>query len=319
MGGYRVSPAVHAIEMPLGTRVSRVYVFTGSAGAVLYDTGCAGDIEAYVLPYLREIGIETEAITAVVVSHCDIDHFGGLGDCARAFPAAAIIAHRADAPLMSIEPYLDQRAREFRSHGLDEPDEVIEWSRASSSGGSPTRLIDGDIDLDLGDRSIHVLHVPGHSRGHLAIWDPAQEVVAISDAALGAYVPFADGTPSFPPTYRYPTEYRSSVARIQSLPFTVLETAHYPTTGPDSGRSLLARSIVFAHAAEEAVVDVLGEVAGALNLGEIVRRVGDVIATWPRDGRDPALAQPVMGHLEDLERSGRVVRIGGETMRWARA
>lgn len=319
MPGYRIADKVHAIEMPLGERVSRVYVFMGSRGAVLYDTGCAGDIRAHVVPYLIEIGLSADDVTAVVVSHCDIDHFGGLGDCVEVFPRAALIAHRSDAPLMNVEVYLDQRAREFRHLGLDEPDEVIAWSRASSSGGSPTQLIDGDVDYDLGDRRLEILHVPGHSLGHLAMWDAEQGVLAISDAALGAYVPFADGAPSFPPTYRYPAEYVQSAQRLQSLPFTSLETAHYPTSGLDSGRSLLERSVVFAQAAETAVLDVLAQADGPIDLPEMVSRVGDLIATWPREGRDPALAQPIMGHLEDLEREGRVVRTKGAAVTWALA
>ncbi len=317
MPGYRIANGVHAIEMPLGERVSRVYLFTGPRGVVLYDTGCAGDVPAHVLPYLAEMGLPPEKVIAVVVSHCDIDHFGGLGDCAQAFPAAALIAHRLDAPLMDVEAYLDHRAREFRAFGLDEPEEVLAWSRASSSGGAPTQLIDGDTDIDLGDRSITVLHVPGHSRGHLAIWDAAHGVVAMSDAALGAYVPFANGTPSFPPTYRYPTEYVLSVRRLQSLPFATLESAHYPVSGPNSGRSLLSRSVIFAQTLEAAVVEVLAQADVALTLPELVSHVGDLIATWPRDGRDPALAQPVMGHLEDLERAGRVARTEGPTVTWA--
>lgn len=319
MPGYRIADKVHAIEMPLGERVSRVYLFIGSRGAVLYDTGCAGDIPAYVVPYLTEIGFAPERVVAVVVSHCDIDHFGGLGDSARAFPAAVRIAHRSDAPLMDVEVYLDKRAREFRALGLDEPDEVLAWSRASSSGGSPTQVIDGDAEYDLGDRRLEILHVPGHSRGHLAIWDAEQGIVAISDAALGAYVPFADGAPSFPPTYRYPAEYVQSAQRLQSLPFTSLETAHYPTSGLDSGRSLLERSVDFAQAAEAAVLDVLAQADGPIDLPELVSRVGDLIATWPREGRDPALAQPIMGHLEDLEREGRVARTKGTSVTWALA
>jgi glyoxylase-like metal-dependent hydrolase (beta-lactamase superfamily II) len=319
MTGYRISDGVHAVEMPLGERVSRVYLFQGAAGTVLYDTGCAGDIDTYVVPYLATIGLSTEQVTSVVVSHCDIDHFGGLGDAARVFPAAAIIAHHADAPLMSVEPYLTQRAREFRTMGLDEPETVIEWSRASSSGGQPTRLIDGDIDIDLGDRVIRVLHVPGHSRGHLAIWDPAQGVAAISDAALGAYVPYADGSPSFPPTYRYPSDYLNSVERINALPFAHLETAHYPTSGPNSGRSLLASSLTFSRSLGDVVLEEVVMASRPLDLVDIVHHVGDRVAVWPRQGRDPALAQPVVGHLEEWERAGRIMRRDGETTTWQSA
>lgn len=307
---------VHVVEVPLGRRVSRLYVFSGRDGAVLFDTGCAGDVQRSVLPCLAAIGLDPAAVTHVVVSHCDVDHFGGLGDVAQVLPGARRVAHALDAPLMEVETYLRRRAREFASSGLDEPPEVVEWTRASASAGSITHTVaDGDV-LDLGERQLQVLHVPGHSRGHLALWDASTGVLAVSDAVLGRYVPEADGSPSFPPTYRYAADYLATVERLGAVDFAVLATAHYPVSGVDAGRSLLARSAAFAHELEERLLEVLEATGPAVSLRELVERIGPQIGTWPHEGRGPALAQPVMGHLEDLVAQGSVEHVPGAPDRW---
>ncbi len=316
MSGHRIAEGIHSVEFPLGERVSRVFIFVGTHSTVIFDSGCAGDIPAHVLPYMEAARIPRESVSAVVISHGDVDHFGGLSDAEHAFPHAERIAHSADAPLMEVETYLEQRAREFRSEGLDEPQDVIDWSREAASGGTPNRLIVGDITLDLGEREIQVLHVPGHSRGHLAIWDAKYSAVAVSDSILGAYVPYLDGRPSFPPTYRYPADYVASIRRIAHLPAEHILTAHYPTTGHDSGRSLLDRSLSFVDEMQRAIIEAISHAADSMTLAECVSEVGDALATWPREGRDPALAQPIAGHLEDLESRGVLVRSRTDLSRW---
>ncbi len=312
-------PGVHVIEVPLDGRLSRLFLFTGRSGAVLFDTGCAGDIPRYVLPYLDSIGLDHAGVSHVVVSHCDVDHFGGLGDAAAAFPQARRLAHALDAPVMEVEAYLAGRAREFAlSDALDESQVVIDWTRAAASGGTLTDHVGDGSLLDLGERALEVLHVPGHSRGHLALWDPATGVLAVSDAVLGDYVPLADGSPSFPPTYRHAREYLATVRRLQGIDFEVLATAHYPREGPDSGRDLLAKSADFAARLEERLLSVLDAATEPVSLRELVDTLGPAVGSWPQEGRGPALAQPVMGHLEDLLERGAVRHVAGSPPAWVR-
>ncbi len=312
----RLRPGVHVVDVPLGDRVSRLYVFEGQSGSVLFDTGCSGDLPRYVVPYLESVGVATEAVSDVVVSHCDVDHFGGLGDAATAFPRARRLAHALDAPLMDVEAYLTHRAREFAGpEGLDEPQSVVDWTRAAASGGTVSDTVVGGEVLDLGDRTVQLLHVPGHSRGHLAVWDETSGVLAVSDAVLGEYVPLADGSPSFPPTYRHAAEYVATVHRLQDIDFEVLATAHYPQVGPDSGDQLLTRSASFAQQLEERVIQHLAA-HPPVTLRQLVEALNPSVGAWPSQGREPALAQPVAGHLEDLLSRGVVARTGEGPARW---
>ena len=297
--------ALHLIDTPLGARVSTLALFTGPDGVLLFDTGVDGTVGEWVLPALAELGRRPEEVRHVVVSHCDVDHCGGVAQARSLLPRAEVVAHRDDADAVEDWGAWERdRGRGFRARfAFDEDPEVLAWCRSVTREGRVDRRLDGDDDVDLGGGVLQVLHVPGHSRGHLAVHDPATGTVLVSDAVLGAAVPLADGSPSFPPTYRYVADYRATVDRLAALAPEQLVTAHYGTfTGAEVGRFLDATR-AFTERLEELVLDDL-RAHGPTTLPEMLARLNPVAGEWPVEGTATALAFPVVGHLEDLEERG---------------
>ena len=60
----------------------------GDDRVLLVDSGVDGTIAEHVVPALGELGLEPEAITDVVISHADVDHYGGNGELRRVAPDA---------------------------------------------------------------------------------------------------------------------------------------------------------------------------------------------------------------------------------------
>jgi glyoxylase-like metal-dependent hydrolase (beta-lactamase superfamily II) len=241
---------------------------------------------------------------------------------AEEFPEARRLAHVLDAPLISdIEVYLSDRARQFREpHGIDESDDGIAWTRSAARAAPLDMLVAGGERIDLGDREVEILHVPGHSRGHLAIWDPSTGALAVSDAVLGTAVPFADGSPAFPPTYRYVDSYRKTIRRIAALPFSALLTAHYPRKDKAGDHEFLRQSLDYTKFVDESILAALHASDRGLTLAAMLDELNPVLGTWPQDGRIPALAFPVMGHLEQFEADGAVqVHTSGGRPTWIAA
>ena len=310
-------PGVHLVNTSLGDRLSTLVLFTGPDSVLQLDTGVDGTTSAAVLPALAGIGRRPEEVGHVVVSHCDVDHFGGVADAAQNLPRAAVVAHEADAGAVEdYAVYETERARGFRERfGWDEDPAVLEWCRSVTREGAVTRRLTGDEDVDLGDRVLQVLHVPGHTRGHLAVHDPRTGTLAVSDAVLGAAVPLADGSPAFPPTYRYVADYRTTIDRIEQLAPERIITAHYGTfSGPDAAAFLL-ESRRFVDRLEELVLADLRR-NGPTSLAELLARINPLAGEWPAEGTEGALAFPVVGHLEDLETRGLAKEEAG---RWAAA
>jgi glyoxylase-like metal-dependent hydrolase (beta-lactamase superfamily II) len=300
---------IHTIRTPLGDRFADLYLFAGARQSVLYDTGVAGSVPAHVLPYLAEHALDPATISHVVVSHCDVDHFGGIGDVHEHLSAAAVVAHAADAPLMAdFEAYGAGRGEPFAaSHGVEEGAAGRAWQRSVTREGRVDVLVSGGEVIDLGDRAVRVLHLPGHSLGSVGVWDPAEGALAISDAILGSAVPTATGEPAFPPTYRHVAEYTSTIARVRALRPSTLLTAHYGIYEGAATTAFLDESQRFVDELDALVLRVIRAAGRAgTTLPELLEGISGHIGAWPVAGERAALAFPVMGHVERFAARGEV-------------
>jgi len=282
--------------------VLSLYLFVGRDHALLFDVGVDGTAQEALMPYLARTGIQPPAVRWAVVSHADVDHFGGMASLRELSPDAICVAHRLDAELISdYATYEARRARGFRQPwGLDESPDVLAWTRSVVREGPIDLALTGGEMVDLGDGwELDILHVPGHSHGHLAVYDPRSRALVVADAVLGDMVPHADGRPAFPPTYRYVDSYLATISRCEALRPDLLLTAHYPTMDAEAAMDFLARSRGFVEKTDTVVLDEL-DAAGApgLRLQELLARANPRLGSWPSEGTEGALAFPIVGHLE---------------------
>lgn len=308
-----VAPGIHRIDAPLGDRICGLYLLVGDDAALLVDTGVAGTIAAHLLPYAARIGLDPARVRLVLVSHADVDHSGDTAAAKDAFPRALLACHRDDADEVgAIEAMVERRYRQFAAdHGLDEAAETIAWFHEAGRSVPVDLQLTGGERLRLGpDRSVEIVHVPGHSRGHLAVWDPRSRTAVIADAALWRTVPTAAGAPAFPPTYRYADAYLGSIARIEALRPELLLTSHYPTMRGEAAAAFLAESRAYAERVDAVLLDDL-KAKGPATTRDLLARVGPRLGPWPVERVLTALAFPVMGHLERLEGLGAVRRRQG--------
>lgn len=304
-----IARGIHRIETPLGERRCSVYLLVGETAALLIDTGLAGAVEGSILPAMAAAGIEPGLVRMVLISHADIDHCGDAAAAMAAFPRALLACGREDmAEVASIEAMVEGRYGQFAAdHGIADSPETKAWYRETGRFAAPDLGFSGGEIVNLGGWEVQILHTPGHSRGHLTVWDPRSRAAIIIDAALGRTVPTASGEPAFPPTYRNVDPYLGSLQRLQALQPDLLLTAHEPTMEGEAGRAFLAESRAFAEMAEAVTLETLRE-AGPSQTAALLRLVGPKLGPWPVEATLGALAFPVVGHLERLEGLGRVRR-----------
>ena len=87
-----------------------------------------------------------------------------------------------------------------------------------------SRLIDeGDV-VDLGDRHFEVLHLPGHSPGSIALWEPRTATLFAGDVVY-------DGALYDQLYHSDPAAYRTSLERLRALPVETVHGGHFESFG----------------------------------------------------------------------------------------
>lgn len=314
-------PGLHRIQAPLGERFIAMYLFDGPAGALLLDTGVSESVAGTLLPYLDGIGFDRRRLRWVISSHCDFDHTGGNAALAAALPHVEFLAGAADVAMTEdVEELIRGRYGEFAdADGFDDPPETTALVRASTGLVAVDRALHGGEEFDLGDRTLRVLAVPGHSPGHLAVWDERSRALAVSDAVLGTTVPTADGTPAFPPTYRDTVAYAATISSLRAFDAELLLTAHYPVYEGADVAGFLDASLAYTELIDTVITHALRTADGPLTTLELISRTAAELGPWG-PGALEYLIFPMTGNLERLLAAGRVVvgdRDGRRTWAWS--
>ncbi|GAA1980669.1 MBL fold metallo-hydrolase [Microbacterium pumilum] len=303
----QLRPGLHRIQAPLGERFIAMYLFEGPAGALLFDTGVDESVEGTLLPYLSSIGFDLSRLRWVVSSHCDFDHTGGNAALKAAAPHVEFLAGAADVAMtQDVDELIRGRYGEFAdSDGFDDPPEITALVRASTRLVAVDTPLHGGERFDLGDRELEVLHVPGHSPGHLAVWDAANRALVISDAVLGVTVPTAIGDPAFPPTYRDTAAYVETIRTLREYGADLLLTAHYPLYEGGAVQEFLDESLVYTDRVDARIEAALRAASRPLSSLELIRDIASDLGPWAPAAAD-YLIFPVTGNLERLVTQGRV-------------
>ena len=131
-------------------------------------------------------------------------------------------------------------------------------ARSSGQAAAATRTIDeglrgGETIRLADDWRVDVLHLPGHTLGHVGIWDERSRAAIVIDAVLERGIYANDGALLIPPRIYDLAAYRHTIRRLRALEPELLLTAHYPVMDAAAARDFLDRSLAFTHELERAV------------------------------------------------------------------
>ena len=115
-----------------------------------------------------------------------------------------------------------------------------------------------------------MLHVPGHSHGHLALYDAAHKTAFVSDAIHGRGCPKADGSMGIPVTYFYIDLYLSTLTYLEGLLLEHLHTGHWPSMQGDEIRDFFNDSRKTVEILDRKIVRTLSQSRAGLTLSELM-------------------------------------------------
>lgn len=296
-----VAPGIHRIESTLGPRPFSQYLLLGER-SMLVDTGINTTPEEVILPFFQTVGLDPAGLDYVLISHADVDHFGGNAAIREAAPRAVFMAHDADADWVGDrERTLRERYGWYAAHGpqVDYDAETKAFLRDGMGADVPVDLrLDGGERIRIGpDLTVTVITVPGHSMGHLGLWDAVSRTVIVIDGVLGGGLLNFDGAVIHPPPYMDAAVYESTIARVKLLRPERLLTAHYEVMEGRQVDDFLDLSSDFVRRARAAVEATLKEdkvVTLALLLATLAPELGP-FTSFPNE-----LAGPLRAHVREL-------------------
>jgi glyoxylase-like metal-dependent hydrolase (beta-lactamase superfamily II) len=186
---------VYAIDTLMsGYRGITAGYLIASGRPCLVETGTARSAAA-VQAALTSLGIGPQDLSTVAVTHIHLDHAGGVGDIAAAYPKADVVVHERGARHLVDPSRLMDSARQVFGSLMDTvfgPLRATDADRIRSVGEV------GSIDLG-GGRELTTYYSPGHAQHHVGLLDSLSGDLYVGDAA-GIFIPETGAIrPSTPP------------------------------------------------------------------------------------------------------------------------
>ncbi len=195
MTATRIADGVIEIDTLLGgwERMTAGYLMEGPR-PVLVETGSQSSVET-LLAALADLGVSPDDLAGVAVTHIHLDHAGGVGDIARAFPSATVYVHEKGARHLADPSRLVDSAARVYGPLLDSL-----YGRLDPTPPERLHVLADKEEIELGGgRTLRAIDSPGHAKHHLGLLDSASGVLFAGDA-VGVRLP--DGgvlRPATPP------------------------------------------------------------------------------------------------------------------------
>jgi glyoxylase-like metal-dependent hydrolase (beta-lactamase superfamily II) len=291
MAAVEVAPGIHRIEGDLGERYVCQYLLAGDERTLLVDTGLRDMPRTVIAPYLDGLRVDD-----VLISHADVDHCGGNRTLRELWPGTRLLCGEADRPwIESNAAMLAANYRWYETYGFDLAADDIAFLERELGGDAPVDVgLRGGETLRLGrNRRVEVLALPGHTPGHLGLWDPRSGAAIIIDAALADGVRNRAGDRLIPPRYYSAAGYEATLRSLRERDPALLLTAHYPVMERAASRDFLDASLAFVQAVRDAVATAAR--SGTTDLRALTAAVDSAVGPFPAFSHE--LAASVRAHL----------------------
>ena len=296
---HAIAPGVIEIDTLLGgwRRVTAGYLIEGPA-PVLVETGSQSSVPV-LLEALGGLGLGPGDLAGVVVTHIHLDHAGGVGDVARAFPNATVYVHEKGARHLADPRRLVDSAALVYGPLLDSL-----YGRLDPTPVERLHVLEDGEEIEIGPgRSLTAIDSPGHAKHHLGLHDSTSGILFVGDA-VGVRLPDVGVLrPSTPPPDFDLDLALHSLRRFADRRPSGLALAHYGLLPEPS--------------------DVLAEAEGMLRqwaeTAEIAYRAGEDIADALARRFDPSPGVVAHEHAEKFEVMNGVHSNAAGLRRWLEA
>lgn len=180
------------LPIPFEDGLVNVFLFVQDGAVDLLDCGMNAEESLEIIDRaLKHLG--SHRLRKLVVTHIHPDHYGAAGTLAGKGRADLYI-HRLEVPLVQpryieLEHLVEEVRRYLLVNGVpaEESDVLSNSQRALSEvvkPAEPSVQLDGAETIEMGARRLRVEWTPGHSPGHICLYDPAERLLFAGDHIL---------------------------------------------------------------------------------------------------------------------------------------
>jgi glyoxylase-like metal-dependent hydrolase (beta-lactamase superfamily II) len=300
-----IIPGLIRLEAIDGTRLLCQFLLVSGQQLIIVDAGLPTSPWDTIVPTINELGFEPADVT-LVLTHPDADHCGGTAGLRAAYPGLKVVAHAADSPpLGSPSDTIAQRYDTFaRTDNMRLDSSALARIVGRLGAGFE---VDERITCErwFSHRQTRgsIVHIPGHSHGHLGIWMPDKRALIAGDAVMGYGIRNLDGSLLYPPQFLSRSTYEATLDRIAGLNVDILLCAH---EAPMYGADVAA----FIRDSRDAIGVLEANVMAALNSGaetlaDLCQAIHENYPGLPPN-RAADLAPSTAAILQDLQANGTV-------------
>ena len=192
---------VYQLKVPIPNsplQATNIYLLQGDKSFTLIDTGWDSKTAFNSLNrQLAEVGVGFRDISQIIVTHAHLDHYG-LTEKIKQVSDAKILMHQAEGVVLRSryavdKKFLDEVVIWFRLNGV--PERMLAAVHGPIRGFGenatvqPDVLLNGDETIASGDFNLKVIWTPGHSPGHICLYEPVRKILFSGDHVLPSITP----------------------------------------------------------------------------------------------------------------------------------
>jgi glyoxylase-like metal-dependent hydrolase (beta-lactamase superfamily II) len=224
-----IYPGLYEIELPLPKNPLKSinsYVIKGKDRNLIIDTGMnRPECKEVLLPALKELNIDLSK-TDIFVTHLHADHFGLVGDLAT--DTSTCYLGQLDTVVVKNRGHWEEFFKFFSENGF--PEAILKESLSRHPGvlynvnrmPEITPVQEGK-KIEVGDFELTCIETPGHSPGHICLYDANKKILFSGDHILFDITPNISCWPEMEDSLR---SYLASLDKVYSLDVTRVYPAH---------------------------------------------------------------------------------------------
>jgi len=232
-----IFPDLYKLRIPLpipSLRYLNSYLVKARDQCLLIDTGMCSDAAFNELRrQLAEIGIQPQNLTEILVTHFHIDHVGLISRLRKLSGAKLLVSAKESQAtrLTTSQSQWERWAHFYEDAGI--PTETLEqmlratpshlYSEIYEEICKPSRSLRTGDEISIGEYSFRTVWTPGHSPGHICLYEPERRLLIAGDHILLTITPHVtqwreEGNPL--------AEYLTSLKKVGKLDVDVVLPGH---------------------------------------------------------------------------------------------